>query len=104
MQGDIAVEPPGGPGIRRVSRERYGRVRPGQVDAVVAQEDPEAVGGVGIADQVRGRGRGDLSTPRHNPAYRSDRTRPRPGGSARPTDSRSTSDSQGRTVPLATDP
>lgn len=63
MQGDIAVESPGGPGIRREWREGGARVRPGQVHAVVAQEDPEAVGGVGIAGQVRGRGGGDLHAP-----------------------------------------
>ena len=61
MQGDIAVESPGGPGIRRKCREGGAWVRPGQVHAVVAQEDPEAVGGVGVADQVRGRGGGDGS-------------------------------------------
>jgi hypothetical protein len=69
----------------------------------VAQEDPEAVGGVGIAGQVCGRGRGDF----HAPAQAGV-----PGRQALPdngcvresTDSRSTSDEPGRTVPLATDP
>lgn len=63
MLADIAVETAGGPGVRRKGWQRGGRIRAREVDAVVAQEDPAAVGRVGVADEIGRRGRRDLHTP-----------------------------------------
>jgi hypothetical protein len=60
---DVAVEPTRRPRVGGKSRQRGRRIGAGQVDAVVAEKDPEPVRGVAVAGQIRGGRRGDLHTP-----------------------------------------
>lgn len=59
--GDVTVEAPGGAGVRGESRQTLAVVRPGKVDAVMAQKHPISVGGVGLTDEVRCRADSELN-------------------------------------------
>src|SRR6266702_7362091 len=63
MLAEVAVETARSPGIRRKRGQRGGWIRAREIDAVVAQEDPEAVRSVGVADQISSRGRREFHTP-----------------------------------------
>ena len=104
MLAEVAVETAGGPGVRGKGRQRGGWAQAREMDAVMAQEDPAAVGHVGVAGQVRTGGRGDL----HTPASAGVPCRQALPENGRLRETRSTagrrSDDPGRTVPVATDP
>lgn len=58
--GDVAVESAGGPDIGRKARQAGGRVEAREMEAVVPQEDPEAISGIGVTVEIGRRGRRDL--------------------------------------------
>jgi hypothetical protein len=63
MLAEVAVEPASSPGVRGKRRQRGRWIRTREMDAIVAQEDPEAVCTGGVADKVCTSGRSDLHTP-----------------------------------------
>ena len=103
VPAEVAVEPARSPGIRGKRGQRGGWIRAREMDAVMAEEDPQAVPGIGLVGQIRSRGRREFHTPADAGVPRGKALSE--NGSVRQSDRQQvTSDEPGRAVPLATDP